>query len=451
MSSPIDNGSTAFMMLSTALVQIMTPGVAFFYGGLVSDRSVVTMMMQSFVAMGIISVLWWFVTFSLCFGADGYVFGNPGTYFLLQNVNSQENLVVNGVVLAEVPGNIIVFFQMTFAIITPTLMTGAFADRLRFKPYVIFITIWHVLVYCPFAHMAWGGGWFFQYGVFDFAGGTVVHMTSGWSALGSLFVIGKRPQAEIEEEKPHNVPFVVLGATLLWFGWFGFNGGSALMVSSSAVAAYINSQLAAAAALVVWIFMDWIIKGKPTLVGACIGSVAGLVIITPCAGYVQPWAAVVLGVIVSIVCVGAIELRKRVLSRFVDDALDVWGCHGVGGFLGAILLGALADPPECNPGINSGIATPAWCANPNTVSRSGLQFAKQLMAAVICAAYCTIITPIILKLMSFCMELTPKHETAGSTLDEHEHGELAYHSPPRNFPPVQTNEKMFTKVTPQNS
>jgi len=439
MPPTIDTGSNAFMMLSSALVLLMTPGVAFFYGGLVSDRSVLTMMMQSYVAMGAITMIWWFIGFGLAFGNDcGGVIGDPGKYIIGHNMGPSEVLVVNGVVTgAGVVGYTIDMYQLTFAIITPTLMTGAFADRLRFKPYVIFIILWHILVYCPFAHLSWGGGWFFQWGVWDFAGGTVVHITSGWSALGSLAVLGKRPDSERIEEKPHNVPFVVLGASLLWFGWFGFNAGSALSSGGPSAAALLNSQLAAGAALFSWTIVDYIVKSKPTLTGACLGSVAGLVVVTPCAGFVQPWAAIVLGLIATTVCYSMIELRRRVLSKYIDDALDVWGCHGMGGFAGAVFLGALADPPECNPGLTNGVSNgpyPTWCVNPNTVSRSGMQFGKQLCAAVICAGYCMIITPIMLKLLGYVMILQPGvDEDKG--VDEVEHGEMAYHSPSKNYSP----------------
>lgn len=445
----VDTGSVAFMLLSTALVQLMTPGVAFFYGGLVSDKSVLTMMMQSFVAMGVISILWFFVGFSLCFGSDLYIIGDPRSYPLLMNVNSSTELITDKLNFANVPGMVIVVYQLMFAIITPTLMTGGFSERLRFKPYVIFISVWFFIVYVPFCHMAWGGGAMAQWGVWDFAGGTVVHITAGWSALGSLAVVGRRPEEERREEKPHNIPFVVLGAALIWFGWFGFNGGSALSLAtpSSAVGAYINSQLAAATALYAWVLLDWVVKGKPTLVGACIGSVAGLVTITPCAGYVQPWAAVVLGAIVAVVCFSVIELRQRVLFRFLDDALDVWGCHGVGGFVGAILVGALADGPECNPGAPSGIAIPGYCINPNTVSRSWAQLGKQAAAACITAGYCMIVTPIILKVISFFMVLKPQ----SPDVDDFEHGEAAYSMSPLTAYPSSTRptrEITFTKVLP---
>ena len=238
-----------------------------------------------------------------------------------------------------------------------------FAERLRFKPYVIFILLWATLVYAPFAHLAWGGGLFAKWGVMDFAGGTVVHITSGWGALGTILVLGKRHQEEGEEEKPHNVPFILLGTAILWFGWFGFNGGSALMAGPVAAVAYLNSQLSAASALWSWLLIDWLYKGKPSLVGACVGAVAGLVGITPCAGYVQPWSALVIGVIVTIVCQVTCEVRRLFLAKWLDDALDVWGTHGVGGLVGAILVGVLSDPSDCAPGADSGLKAPAWCVS----------------------------------------------------------------------------------------
>ena len=230
--------------------------MAFFYGGMVSEGNVITVMMQSFVAMGVISLWWWLIGFSLCFGASGQVIGNPGTYVALTNVGpldpwTQTNngpIALYSATTTGISGYVFCMFQLTFAIITPTLITGSFAERLRFKPYVIFLVLWASFVYAPFAHLAWGGGLFAQWGVWDFAGGTVVHMTSGWSALGAIIVLGKRHKVEETEEKPHNVPFILLGTSILWFGWFGFNGGSALQSNGTASAAYINSQLAAALA-----------------------------------------------------------------------------------------------------------------------------------------------------------------------------------------------------------
>lgn len=429
--STIDSGSTAWMMASSALVLLMTPGVAFFYGGLVSDRSVVTMMMQSYVAMGVITCIWFFIGFSLTFGKDSNgVIGNPGTFIFLTGMTPGLPVTVNGYCNNGIPAFVYVFYQLTFAIITPTLMTGAFADRLRFKPYITFIVLWHVLVYCPFGHLAWGGGLYAQWGVWDFAGGTVVHITSGWSALGALAVVGKRPEAQRADTKPHNVPFVVLGAGLLWFGWFGFNGGSAIASNSVASIACINSQLCAATTLFVWVLLDWLVNGKPQLVGACIGSVAGLVVVTPMAGYIQPYMAVVAGGIGSLMCWSAIELRKRYLSLFLDDALDVWGCHGVGGLVGAILVGVLSDPPECAPGV--GMTYPDYCVNGNTAFRSGTSFGKQIVAAVICIAWSAILTPILLKLLSLVMKLSPS-TSEDDHVDLVEHGELAYHSPTRAY------------------
>lgn len=425
----LDTGSMAFMMLSGALVLFMTPGVAFFYGGMVDEGGVVTIMMQSFVAMGLVSLWWFSVGFSLCFGDSLGVIGNPGTYPALVNVSPKNNLVIAGVPVDQISGMVYCMYQLTFAIITPALMTGGFAERLRFKPYVIFILLWATLVYAPFAHLAWGGGLFYKWGVFDFAGGTVVHITSGWGALGALLVVGKRHREEDAEEKPHNVPFILLGTAILWFGWFGFNGGSALQASATASAAYLNSQLSAASALWSWLLIDWLYKGKPSLVGACVGAVAGLVGITPCAGFVQPWAALVTGFLVTVVCQITCEVRRIFLARWLDDALDVWGTHGVGGLCGAILVGALSDPSTCQDATSA----PDWCVSPGTVTRSWDQVRKQTAAAFICCGYSIAVTFLILKALGLFLELKPKHHDAKASIDEHEHAEAAYHSPTKVF------------------
>lgn len=408
-------GSAAFMMLSTALVLFMTPGVAFFYGGLVNNESVATIMIQCFVVMGVISFWWWLVGFSLCFGQSAGIIGNPATYVGLMGVSPSQNLLMNGILIEKIPGLVYCMFQLAFAIVTPVLMTGGFEKRLRFKPYVIFILLWATFVYAPFAHLSWGGGLFYQWGVRDFAGGTVVHMTSGWSALASVLVLGRR---EYPDDEPSSTPFLLLGTAILWFGWFGFNGGSALTSSPVAVTACMNSQLAAGTGLWVWMAQDILHKRKPSLVGACFGAVAGLVVITPAAGYVQPWSSVVMGVVVSIVARTACILRKRFMAHWFDDALDVWGTHGVGGLVGAILVGALADPAECAP-IDGGVA-PTWCVNPNSVTRSWDQLRKQIVAAVLCAVYCMAATVVLLKLLG-CFVMLRSEDYESGWIDEEPH------------------------------
>lgn len=421
----IDAASTAFMLVCMALVQLMTPGLAFFYGGLVSDKSVLTMMMQSFISMGLVSILWFLVGFSFCFGESLGVFGNPITYAFMQNVNANENLEGGD---GGIPGLLFAAYQGMFAVITPALMTGAFADRFRFKPYLIFIVVWLLFVYFPWCHWVWGGGWMAEWGVWDFAGGIVVHITAGFSALASLVVVGKRPMQENNEDldKPHSVPFVALGTALLWFGWFGFNGGSALASGGPAVAASVNSEIAGSVALFVWLCIDWIRYGKPGLVGLCVGAIAGLATVTPAAGFIQPWGAFILGILASCCCYACCELRKKF---GLDDALDVWGVHGMGGFTGTILLGLLADGLEC--GVAESI--PKHCVNPGTITRSGEQLGKQLAAACLCAVYSFMVSLLLLKAINFVVPIKPLDEHILGGLDAMEHGEDAYHTPPKAY------------------
>ncbi|CAE8584816.1 unnamed protein product [Polarella glacialis] len=423
----IDAASTTYMLLCTALVQLMTPGLAFFYGGLVSDTGVLTMMMQSFVSMGVASILWYAFVFSLCFGETLGFFGNAGTYVAMTNVNVNEPLMLNGEIVVDgIPGLLFVAYQGMFAVITPALMTGAFQDRFRFKPYLIFITIWLIVVYAPWCHWIWGGGWLAKWGVFDFAGGIVVHITAGFSALASLLVVGKRPSDDESRDVPHNVPFVALGTALLWFGWFGFNGGSALGTNGVAVAAAVNSEIAGSVGLFLWLVIDWLRHGRPGLVGLCVGAIAGLATVTPAAGFIQPWGAFVLGIVASLLCYCCCELRKKL---GLDDALDVWGVHGMGGFIGSVLLGVLADPEECGDKATA----PTFCVNPGTITRSGEQLGKQLAASVLCAVYSFVVTIVILKLINLVVPIKPDSEQVRSGLDLAEHGEMAYHSPLRAY------------------
>jgi Amt family ammonium transporter len=421
----IDGGSTAFMLVCMALVQFMTPGLAFFYGGLVSDKSVITMMMQSFVSMGITSIFWFVCGFSLCFGESGSFIGSPWTYFGFRNLNVNE--AWDG---TAIPSSLFAMYQGMFAVITPALMTGAFADRFRFKPYLLFIILWLVLVYAPFCHWVWGGGWLAEWGVWDFAGGIVVHITAGFSALASLAVVGKRPLDptvdDKDVDKPHNVPFVALGTAMLWFGWFGFNGGSALASGGPAVAAAVNSEIAGSVALFLWLVIDWLRNGRPGLVGLCVGAIAGLATVTPAAGFIQPWGAFIIGIVATTFCYCCCELRKKF---GLDDALDVWGVHGMGGFFGTILLGVLADGDECA----TTSAPPVWCVNPGTVTRSWEQLGKQIVAALFTAAYSFVVTFVLLKVINVAIPIKPMEDDVLKGLDAKEHGEDAYHTPPKTY------------------
>jgi len=331
---PLDTGDTSFMLVATALVMIMTPGLAFFYGGLVSRKNVLAIMMQSYVSMGVSTILWVTVGYSLCFSGDvGGIIGNLDMAFL-RGIGSSD---LYGGADGTIPLLLFVAYQMMFAIITPALITGAFANRITFKAYLIFLVAWQILVYYPFVHMIWGGGMLADWGVLDFAGGIVVHALAGMAALASVIYVGKR---RVEDAGAHNVPFVAIGAALLWFGWFGFNAGSELAVDEVTAVAFINTQIAAAFAAITWLLLAWLYDRKPSFVELLIGMIAGLATITPAAGFVSPQSAMLIGVAAGVVCYFAVVFRKK---KGLDDALDVWGVHGVGGALGIIMLGVLAS------------------------------------------------------------------------------------------------------------
>jgi Amt family ammonium transporter len=327
----LDTGNTGFMLLCSSLVMLMTPGLAFFYGGLVSRRNVLAIMMQSYVSMGWTTVIWFAVGYSLCFsGGAGGVIGNLDLAFL------------HGVTLATpsptpgIPLLVHIAYQMMFAIITPALITGAFANRVSFKAYMVFLTLWLFFVYFPFVHMLWGGGILQQWGVLDFAGGIVVHNTAGLAALASVLYVGRRRVVE----RAHSVPLVALGTGLLWFGWYGFNAGSEFRVDAVTALAFLNTDVAASFAAIAWMMVGWWLEKRPSFVGLLTGAVAGLATITPAAGYVSPIAAVAIGLAAGVVCYFAVALKNQLKW---DDALDVWGVHGVGGALGIVLLGLFAS------------------------------------------------------------------------------------------------------------
>ncbi len=335
----LDTGNTGFMLLCSSLVMLMTPGLAFFYGGLVGRKNVLAIMMQSFVSMGWTTVIWWAFGFSMCFsgtlkaGTDfAGIIGNFHWAFL-QGVS----LTMPSPANATIP--LIVFFgyQMMFAIITPALITGAFANRVRFPAYMLFLTAWLVFVYFPFVHMVWGGGLLADWGVRDFAGGIVVHNIAGVAALASVLYVGRR---RVVDRGPHSIPLVALGTGLLWFGWYGFNAGSEFRVDAVTAVAFVNTDIAASFAAIAWLAMEWMRSKKPKFLGLLTGAVAGLATITPAAGYVSPKSAVVIGIVAGVVCYYAVALKNRLQW---DDALDVWGVHGVGGFLGIVLCGVFAS------------------------------------------------------------------------------------------------------------
>ena len=406
----IDTGNTAFMLLCSSLVMLMTPGLAFFYGGLVGRRNVLAIMIQSFVSMGWTTVLWWAFGFSMCFSGDL----KTKTDFM-GIIGNFDWAFLNGITLnTPAPANptipLFVFcaYQMMFAIITPALITGAFANRVTFKAYMLFLTAWLVLVYFPFVHMIWGGGILASYGVLDFAGGIVVHNIAGIAALASVLYVGKR---RVPDRGPHSIPLVALGTGLLWFGWYGFNAGSELRVDAVTAVAFVNTDFAASFAAIAWLGIEWMTTRKPKFLGLLTGAVAGLATITPAAGYVSPATACVIGVISGLVCFYAVALKNRLGW---DDALDVWGVHGVGGALGIVLCGVFATT-AFNPAGADGLMH----GNPHF-------FFVQLGAVVLSSIWAFVFTYGMLWLIDRITTVIVDEagETAG--LDESIHGEAAY-------------------------
>jgi Amt family ammonium transporter len=399
----IDPAATALVLISSALVFVMTPGLAFFYGGLVRRKNVLSIMMQSFMSMGIVTIIWVFGGFSLAFGKDiGGIIGDL-RYFGLSGVGFGP---INGQII---PALAFFIYQEMFAVITPALITGAFADRVNFKSYLIFLVFWSVIIYIPLAHWVWGGGFLAKLGVVDFAGGTVVHVSAGFAALASVFIVGKRKLLPNEKPQPHNITYVALGTGLLWFGWFGFNGGSALAANGIAAAAFVNTDVAGSIAMITWLFISWIHEGKPSMTGALTGSVAGLATVTPAAGYIQPWAAAIIGVCAAFVCYGAIQMRMK---WGWDDALDVWACHGVGGLLGTILTGVFAVAAV------NGVS--------GLIEGNLRQFGVQVLAGVGTAAFAFAVTWLILKIMNHFSPVRVPEVVEVKGLDEGQFGEQAY-------------------------
>jgi len=401
----VNAGDTAFVLVSAALVCLMTPGLAFFYGGLVRRKNVLTIMMQSFISMGVVTLLWITCGFSLAFGPDiGGMIGSLQHAFL-----RGVSLLPSALYGPTIPFLAFFSYQQMFAIITPALITGAFADRITFKAYLYFLVAWSLFVYIPFAHWIWGGGILAKLGVVDFAGGIVVHLSAGIAALASVFVVGKRHIKQGEDLGPHNITYVALGTGLLWFGWFGFNGGSALAANGVATTAFINTDIAGSVAMVVWLIISWLTEKRPSFVGALTGAVAGLATITPAAGYVEPWAAAVIGLLAAVVCYLAVQFRIRMNW---DDALDVWGVHGVGGILGSICVGVFAS------------------ASVNGVSGllygNAHQFWVQLFAVVILAIYAFAVTYVLLKAINVFVRVRVSPEVEEEGLDTAIHHEAAY-------------------------
>jgi len=399
----LDTGNTGFMILCSSLVMLMTPGLAFFYGGLVGRKNVLAIMIQSFVSLCWTTVLWYVCGYSLCFSGDFHgVIGNLDMAFL-RGVN-----LLSPSPTDSIPLIVHVAYQMMFAIITPALITGAFANRVTFKAYFIFLTLWLLFVYFPFVHMVWGGGFLQKWGVLDYAGGIVVHNIAGMAALASVLYVGRR---KVVDKGPHSIPLVALGTGLLWFGWYGFNAGSEFRVDATTATAFLNTDLAASFAGMTWFLVEWMTSKKPKFLGLLTGSVAGLATITPAAGFVSPQGAVWIGAISGVVCLYAVALKNRL---HWDDALDVWGVHGVGGLIGIVMLGLFATK-AFNPAGTDGL-----------FAGNSAFFGKQVAAALFSSVWAFGFT---LGMLWLIDRVTPVKVPAGAEeegLDSALHGEQAY-------------------------
>jgi Amt family ammonium transporter len=405
----INAGDTAWVLVSAALVMLMTPGLALFYGGLVRRKNVLSTIMHSFFILGLVSVTWVLWGYSLAFGPDtglGLIGGLD--WLALEGVGAAPSSVY----ATTVPHLAFVAFQMMFAIITPALITGAFAERKRFKAFVLFAVAWSTVVYAPIAHWVWSpDGWLVGLGVLDFAGGTVVHLSSGVAALVAALFIGRRAGLIEPATEPHDVPMTVLGAGLLWFGWFGFNAGSALGANGLAATAFVTTNTAAAMAAITWVTISWMHRGSPSVLGAAIGAVAGLVAITPAAGYVTPAAAILIGLGVGVVCYAASQLRLR--SR-VDDALDVFSVHGVGGAFGALATGVFATLAVNPAGVDGAL------------SGNLAQLGVQALGVAVVGTYSAIATAGLLLVINLFVPIRVNGPAEEAGLDLAQHGEIAY-------------------------
>ncbi|MCH1473338.1 MAG: ammonium transporter [Bacteroidia bacterium] len=396
LSSAIDSGDTAWMLVASAFVLLMTPGLSFFYGGMINKKNVISTMLQSFIALGVISVLWVVVGFSLAFGESiGGIIGNPSTYFAFKNVGSNPNPAFS----STIPFLLFALFQLKFAVITPALITGSFAGRVRFRSYIFFMVLFSIFIYSPLAHMTWHpDGLFRNWGVLDFAGGTVVHMSAGFAALAGAVFLGKRKTLT---EDSINVPYVILGTGLLWFGWFGFNAGSALGANADAVIAFANTNIASATAMITWVFYERMLGRKMSALGACIGAVVGLVAITPAAGFVNIGQSMFIGFIASIISNWAINFKNK---TGIDDTLDVFPSHGVGGIVGMLLTAVFAS----EVGLIYGETT-TWY--------------NHLIALVITSVYCFGGSYLLYFIVDKLLSMRVREDQEDRGLDQSQHGE----------------------------
>lgn len=402
--SAIDSGDTAWLLMSAALVLLMTPGLAFFYGGMVRKKNVISTMLQSFVCMGLVTIIWVIFGFSLAFGEDiGGVIGNPATFYMMKGMLGNDVWPA----LPTVPIALFAMFQLKFAVITPALITGAFAERIKFNSYLIFITLFVIFIYSPLAHATWHPeGILAELGVLDFAGGTVVHMSAGWAALASALYLGKRKE---QIHTPARISYVILGTGLLWFGWFGFNAGSAGSAGVLAASAFVTTTTASAAAAMGWIFFDIIRGKKPSAMGACIGAVVGLVAITPGAGFVTIPHSLVIGLVAAVVSNLVVIWRTK---RDIDDTLDVFPCHGVGGMVGMLLTSVFA-----NSNVNEAVTT-----NGLFFGQTGL-FVAHLIALICTSAFAFFGSLLLLKLTDLLIPLRVNETAEVMGLDRSQHDE----------------------------
>ncbi len=413
---PIDGGDTAWMLTASALVLLMTPGLAFFYGGMVRPKNVISTMLQSFVAMGVISVLWVLVGFSLAFvesiGPEGVgIVGSPLTYLGFSGVGTETEATL----APTIPFVLFALFQLKFAIITPALVVGSLVERVRFSGYLLFIALFTLFIYAPLAHWTWHpNGFLRNMGVLDFAGGTVVHMSAGFAALAGVLVLGPRKDRGVD--KPHppaNIPYVILGTGMLWFGWFGFNAGSALSASGLAASAFMTTNMASAAAMLTWLFMDGAMGRRPSAVGACIGAVVGLVAVTPAAGFVTVGSSLVIGVVAAAVCNYAVHWRHTTRWRLmtgIDDTLDVFCCHGLGGMVGMLLTGVLATTAVNADGADG-------------LLYGGSLFGPHLLALIFVAGFAFFGSYALLLLTNWIVPLRVSSEAERQGLDLSQHAE----------------------------
>jgi len=407
---PIDLGDTAWLLTATGLVLLMTPGLSYFYAGMVSTKNVISTMLQSFISLGVISLLWVVVGFSLCFGTSFHgLIGDPRTFFMFSGVGA----ATHPDLAPTIPLVLFAMFQLKFAVITPALITGSFAERVRFSSYLLFICLFSVFIYSPLAHWTWHPqGFLRQWGVLDFAGGTVVHMSAGFAALAAAIVLGRRQSHEAgHAQAPANIPYVLLGTGMLWFGWFGFNAGSALSANATAAIAFATTQFASASAMLTWMLVDVARGRRPSALGACIGAVVGLVAITPAAGYVTIPQSLFIGFAASVISNMAVHWKTKTT---LDDTLDVFPCHGVGGIVGMLLTGVLAR----DVGLLSGHTT---------------TFVNHLLALVIVSAFSFFGSLALFKVTDWLqpIRVTPEQEAVG--LDLSQHGEFMELDPVRQF------------------